>query len=79
MFKIATWNVNSIRVRLPQVLEWLEKEASRPERADGFHEVFNLGSSHPIDLKTLISTLEKVLGKKAGILNKPYQDPRLLS
>jgi exodeoxyribonuclease-3 len=24
--KIATWNVNSIRVRLPQVLEWLEKE-----------------------------------------------------
>lgn len=25
--KIATWNVNSIRVRLPQVLEWLEKES----------------------------------------------------
>jgi len=25
-FKIATWNVNSIRVRLPQVLEWLAKE-----------------------------------------------------
>jgi exodeoxyribonuclease-3 len=24
-FKIATWNVNSLRVRLPQVLEWLEK------------------------------------------------------
>ena len=24
--KIATWNVNSIRVRLPQVLEWLQKE-----------------------------------------------------
>jgi exodeoxyribonuclease-3 len=24
--KIATWNVNSIRVRLPQVLEWLKKE-----------------------------------------------------
>ena len=23
-FKIATWNVNSIRVRLPQVLRWLE-------------------------------------------------------
>jgi len=26
IFKIATWNVNSIRVRLPQVLEWLTKE-----------------------------------------------------
>ena len=25
--KIATWNVNSIRVRLPQVLDWLRKEA----------------------------------------------------
>jgi len=25
-FKIATWNVNSLRVRLPQVLEWLNKE-----------------------------------------------------
>lgn len=25
--KIATWNVNSLRVRLPQLLEWLETEA----------------------------------------------------
>ena len=25
--KIATWNVNSIRVRLPQVLEWLKKKS----------------------------------------------------
>lgn len=24
MFKIATWNVNSLKVRLPQVLDWLE-------------------------------------------------------
>lgn len=24
-FKIATWNVNSLRVRLPQVLEWLKE------------------------------------------------------
>jgi exodeoxyribonuclease-3 len=27
MFKIATWNVNSIRVRLPQVLNWLKTAA----------------------------------------------------
>jgi len=27
MFKIATWNVNSIRVRLPQVLDWLNTAA----------------------------------------------------
>ncbi len=25
--KIATWNVNSLRVRLPQVLDWLAREA----------------------------------------------------
>ncbi|MEJ2094795.1 MAG: endonuclease/exonuclease/phosphatase family protein, partial [Gammaproteobacteria bacterium] len=24
MFKIATWNVNSLRVRLPHVEQWLE-------------------------------------------------------
>jgi exodeoxyribonuclease-3 len=27
--KIATWNVNSLKVRLPQVLDWLERE--RPD------------------------------------------------
>ncbi len=26
MFKIATWNVNSLKVRLPHVLQWLEAE-----------------------------------------------------
>jgi exodeoxyribonuclease-3 len=26
MLKIATWNVNSLRVRLPHVLDWLESE-----------------------------------------------------
>ena len=26
MFKIATWNVNSINVRLPHILQWLEVE-----------------------------------------------------
>ena len=26
MFRIATWNVNSLRVRLPHVLHWLDKE-----------------------------------------------------
>ena len=26
MIKLATWNVNSIKVRLPQVIDWLERE-----------------------------------------------------
>ncbi len=29
--KIATWNVNSIRARLPRVLEWLD--GARPDVA----------------------------------------------
>jgi len=29
MFKVATWNVNSLRVRLPHVLDWLDAE--RPD------------------------------------------------
>ena len=27
MFKVASWNINSIKVRLPQVLDWLAKES----------------------------------------------------
>jgi len=27
MFRIATWNVNSLRVRLPHVLDWLDSES----------------------------------------------------
>ena len=26
MLRIATWNVNSLRVRLPHVLQWLESK-----------------------------------------------------
>ena len=34
--KIATWNVNSLTVRLPQVLEWL---AANPVDALGLQEL----------------------------------------
>jgi UDP-glucuronate 4-epimerase len=36
-------------------------------------DVFNLGNSHPVDLNTLIRTLEDSLGKKAIIQNLPDQ------
>src|ERR1019366_7709873 len=36
-------------------------------------EVFNLGNSHPVDLNTLISTIEASLGKKANIERLPEQ------
>ena len=30
--KLATWNVNSLKVRLPQVLEWAGKHFSNGDR-----------------------------------------------
>ena len=36
-------------------------------------EVFNLGNSHPVDLNTLIRTLEGSLGKKATMERLPDQ------
>jgi UDP-glucuronate 4-epimerase len=40
---------------------------------DCAYDVFNLGNSHPIQLKALIETIEKVLGKKAEVQWQPDQ------
>lgn len=37
------------------------------------YDVFNLGNSHPIDLKTMIATIEDVVGKKAALQHMPDQ------
>ena len=29
--RLATWNVNSLKARLPRVLDWLEKQDPRPD------------------------------------------------
>jgi exodeoxyribonuclease-3 len=34
MFKLATWNVNSLSVRLPQVLDWLAAKADQGQPID---------------------------------------------
>jgi len=46
VFKIATWNVNSLKVRLPHVLAWLEKE-----KADvlALQETKSIDENFPID------------------------------
>lgn len=44
--RIATWNVNSIRVRLPQVLEWLE--AAGPDIV-GLQEIKLVSDEFPVD------------------------------
>jgi UDP-glucuronate 4-epimerase len=40
---------------------------------DSSYDVFNLGNAHPINLTTLIQTIETCLGKKASILRLPPQ------
>jgi exodeoxyribonuclease-3 len=46
MFKIATWNVNSLRVRLPHVLQWLEEHA--PD-AVALQETKTVDEEFPLD------------------------------
>jgi UDP-glucuronate 4-epimerase len=36
-------------------------------------EIFDLGNSHPIDLKTVITTIERLLGKTAVLQRLPVQ------
>ncbi len=46
MLKIATWNVNSLKVRLPQVLDWLETE--RPDVL-GLQETKLVDENFPVE------------------------------
>lgn len=46
MFKIATWNVNSLKVRLPHVLQWLEAE--RPDVL-ALQETKTIDENFPVD------------------------------
>jgi len=42
-------------------------------RLDSQFSIFNLGNAHPVDLNTLIASLEQALGKKAVIRRLPLQ------
>lgn len=46
MFKIATWNVNSLKVRLPHVLQWLEAE--KPDVL-ALQETKSIDENFPLD------------------------------
>ena len=39
----------------------------------GVYEILNLGNSHTVSLKEMIETIEKVIGKRANILEMPRQ------
>src|SRR5689334_5009416 len=49
------------------------KYNGRPSRTGGLFDVFNLGESETIQLKDLIASIEKTLGKKAKINRLPEQ------
>ena len=46
MFKIATWNVNSLNVRLPHVLQWMQRE--NPD-VFALQETKSINENFPID------------------------------
>tara|TARA_B100000953_G_scaffold78756_1_gene63910 strand:+ start:1774 stop:2544 length:771 start_codon:yes stop_codon:yes gene_type:complete len=46
VFKIATWNVNSLKVRLPHVLTWMEKE--KPDVL-ALQETKSVDENFPVD------------------------------
>ena len=46
MFKIATWNVNSLNVRLPHVLQWMQRED--PD-VFALQETKSINENFPID------------------------------
>ncbi len=46
MFRIATWNVNSLRVRLPPIVQWLENE---PPDVLALQETKTVDEHFPID------------------------------
>ena len=47
-------------------IEWIKKQ-------EGRFEIFNLGKSHTVSLKTMVELLEKSIGKKAIIKKLPMQ------
>lgn len=76
MFKIATWNVNSLRVRLPQVIDWLKKnkpdvfalqETKIPDEQFPFDEIEKAGFN-------VIYSGQRTYNGVALISKKPFED-----
>lgn len=70
MFKIATWNVNSLKVRLPHVLDWLESE--KPD-------VLALQETKTTDENFPIEQIEQAGYQSSFIGQKTYNGVAILS
>lgn len=62
MFKIATWNVNSLKVRLPHVLQWLESE--RPDVL-ALQETKSIDENFPVEAINEAGYQVSYIGQKA--------------
>jgi len=78
--QIATWNVNSIRVRLPQVLEWLQGQA--PDVL-GLQEIKLVSEDFPVEAFAEIGYRAVVNGQKTyngvALLSKQPAEDVLLA
>jgi exonuclease III len=64
--KIATWNVNSLTVRLPQVLDWLATQ-----KAEGGVDVLALQELKLTDDKFPLPHSPKRVTRRSGLARKP--------
>lgn len=58
---------------IDDIVDGIIKSIDYLEKHENVYEIINLGNNHPVKLKTLITTIEKAVNKKAIIINEPMQ------
>ncbi|NLN80916.1 MAG: NAD-dependent epimerase/dehydratase family protein [Erysipelotrichia bacterium] len=58
---------------IDDIVDGIIKSIDYLEAHRDVYEIINLGNNHPVKLKTLITTIENTINKKAIIINEPMQ------
>lgn len=58
---------------IDDIVDGIIKSIDYLETHESVYEIINLGNNHPVKLKTLITTIENTVNKKAVIINEPIQ------
>jgi UDP-glucuronate 4-epimerase len=58
---------------IDDIIEGVVKALQWVQAGQGLYEIFNLGESRTVNLKEMVTTLEKVIGKKAKLKVLPMQ------
>lgn len=58
---------------IDDIVDGIIKSIDYLDKHENVYEIMNLGNNHPVELTTLIKTIERVVGKKAKIIQKPMQ------